>query len=114
MPDYAQIGSRIRTLRKDGRLTQAQLGGKVGVSTSFMGHIERGTRIASLDTICSIAAALNISLDRLVLGKDDLQGYKEYVLGYELQAVHERLGSIISMHGLLDLLDEEDRKKYEK
>ena len=46
--DYQAIGKRIRVLRKQNHMTQAELAEKVGISTSFIGHIELGTRIASL------------------------------------------------------------------
>lgn len=64
------MGRRIRTLRKQQHLTQAELAARVGISTSFMGHIERGTRIASLETLVSLSDALEISLDAMVKGMD--------------------------------------------
>ncbi|MDL2317571.1 helix-turn-helix domain-containing protein [Eubacteriales bacterium OttesenSCG-928-A19] len=68
--DYQAMGSRIRQLRKQHRLTQAELAERVGISTSFMGHIERGTRIASLETLVGLSDALNVSLDAMVTGMD--------------------------------------------
>lgn len=66
--DYQAMGARIRQLRKQNGLTQAQLAQKVGISTSFMGHIERGTRIASLETLLGLSDTLEVSLDMLVTG----------------------------------------------
>lgn len=68
--DYQAMGARIRQLRKQSRMTQADLAREVGISTSFMGHIERGTRIASLETLVSLSNVLEISLDALVTGLD--------------------------------------------
>lgn len=68
--DYPAMGRRIRQLRKQKRMTQAQLAATCGISTSFMGHIERGTRIASLETLVGIAGVLSVSLDGLVNGMD--------------------------------------------
>lgn len=68
--DYRAMGMRIRQLRKQHRLTQAELAEQVGISTSFMGHIERGTRIASLETLVSLSSTLDVSLDALVTGMD--------------------------------------------
>lgn len=68
--DYHSMGLRIRQLRKQHRLTQAELAQQVGISTSFMGHIERGTRIASLETLVGLSEQLNVSLDALVMGMD--------------------------------------------
>lgn len=63
--DYDGLGKRIRRARKAAGLTQSELAEKLDISTSFMGHIERGTRKASLDTLVKIANELNVSLDML-------------------------------------------------
>lgn len=59
--NYTALGKRIRIQRRAIKMTQEQLAEKTGVSISFIGHIERGTRKASLDTLVSIANALTIS-----------------------------------------------------
>lgn len=66
--DYAAIGRRIRATRKAQRLTQADMIDRVGLSASFIGHIERGTRIASVETILRFAEALGLSLDYMLTG----------------------------------------------
>ena len=43
------------------KLTQEQLAERAGISTSFLGHIERGTRKASLDTVIRLCNALKVS-----------------------------------------------------
>lgn len=70
--DYQAMGMRIRQMRKQQRLTQADLAGRVGISTSFMGHIERGTRIASLETLVRLSESLDVSLDTVVTGASGL------------------------------------------
>ena len=66
--DYVDLGSRIRKHRKQLGWTQEVLAERVNVSTSFIGHVERGTRKASLETLVSLANALNVSLDYLLAG----------------------------------------------
>lgn len=68
--DYRAMGSRVRQLRKQNQLTQAELAKRVGISTSFLGHIERGTRIASLETLVGLSDMLDVSLDAIVIGMD--------------------------------------------
>lgn len=63
------MGRRVRQLRKRMKMTQAELAAKVGISTSFMGHIERGTRVASLETLEGLVNALHSSLDYLALDR---------------------------------------------
>ena len=66
--NYAQIGRRVREKRMEMRLTQEQLSERVGVSSSFVGHIERAEKIPSLDTMMKLSYALNTTLDYLVCG----------------------------------------------
>lgn len=66
--DYAAIGARVRRLRKQRRMTQAELGSAVGLSAPFIGHIERGTRKASIETVLHIAQVLEASVDFLLTG----------------------------------------------
>ena len=47
-------------------MTQEELAAAIDVSTSFIGHIERGTRKLSVDTLVKLADALKISCDQLL------------------------------------------------
>jgi len=64
--DYQDLGRRIRQHRTQKGWTQEGLAQHVSVSTSFVGHLERGSRKASLETIVSISKALSISMDYLL------------------------------------------------
>ena len=64
--DYISLGRRIRKERKTNHLTQEALAEKVGISLSFLGHIERGSRKASVETLVSFANSLHVSLDSLL------------------------------------------------
>ena len=64
--DYISLGRRIHQKRRELRMTQTQLAAKVGLSVSFLGHIERGSRKASLESLVSICNALNVSPNYLL------------------------------------------------
>ena len=64
--DYVALGMRIRKARKDHHVTQEHLGEICELSTAHIGHIERGTRIPSLDTLFRISQALDVSIDHLI------------------------------------------------
>lgn len=66
MTDYEAMGRRIRRKRQEKGLTQGQFAAKVGLSPSFYGHIERGSRVPSLDTLIIIANELGVGLDTLL------------------------------------------------
>ena len=63
---YTQLGKRIKQQRILARMTQEKLAEKAGISLSFLGHIERGTRKASLDTVIKICNALEVSPNMLL------------------------------------------------
>ena len=60
--DLKIFGLRIRELRKKSKLTQSELAEKIGLSTNFIGMVERGERNTSVDKIFKLAKAFNISL----------------------------------------------------
>jgi transcriptional regulator with XRE-family HTH domain len=66
MTDCVKIGRNIKRYRHWNELTQAQLAELIGVSTSFVGHIERGSRKMSIDTLCAICRALGVSSDKIL------------------------------------------------
>ena len=64
--DYIALGRRIKEARKANNITQETLADACSVSTSHIGHIERGSRTPSLDTLFKIAAVLHVSIDSLL------------------------------------------------
>lgn len=64
--DYVKLGQRIRTNRKLLGLSQKEVATRAGISLPFFGHIERGTRTASVETLVSIANVLGVSMDMLL------------------------------------------------
>ena len=63
--DRKEFGRKIRALRQSLQLTQEKLAELSGLSPAFIGHIERGTRVPSFETVCKIADSLGCSLDEL-------------------------------------------------
>ncbi len=66
--DYVDLGKRVRKQRQLIGLTQQELAERIGVSTSFVGHVERGTRKASLETLVALSNALGVGVDYLLAG----------------------------------------------
>jgi transcriptional regulator with XRE-family HTH domain len=61
-----QVGRRVRELRHARDLTQEQLGERAGLSYKFIGEVERGIGNPTLDTLASVAAALDVEVVDLV------------------------------------------------
>jgi transcriptional regulator with XRE-family HTH domain len=70
--DYTVLGKRIREERNMKRLSRSRLAKEVGLSTPFLGHVERGSRKASLETIVNIANRLEVPIDALLHGQSDI------------------------------------------
>ena len=71
--DYKELGKRIRAERRKQDLTQEKLAEMANISDSFMGHIERGGRTLSIETLAKLANALNLSIEYIVCGEFNYQ-----------------------------------------
>lgn len=65
--DYRFMGLQIRRIRKSKGMSQEELAEAVDLSASFIGHIERGSRKASLERVVTISRVLEVSIDSLIL-----------------------------------------------
>lgn len=68
--DYRALGKRVRQQRQMAEITQEALAEKAGVSCSFIGHIERGEKKASIETLVCLCNAMGVS--PMVLLQDSL------------------------------------------
>ena len=100
--DYIGLGRRIRMQRKLQGLTQKTLAERAGISLPFYGHIERGTRKASLETLVGIANALHVSLDMLL--QDSLRG----TLYKDDEELSDRQRALLN--GIVNVLREHDQE----
>ena len=87
--NMAAMGLRIRQRRTELNLTQEDLAERAGVSVSFIGHIERGEKAASVDTMVELCKVLNLSLDYAVLGKKELRD-RDYGLFDDLRTLVDK------------------------
>ena len=55
------IGEKIKIIRKKNRLTQKELGDKLGVSYQMIAQYENGKRNPKIETVQKIADALDMS-----------------------------------------------------
>ena len=71
---YKMIGLKIAYYRKMRGYTQGQLAGKIGISTTYLGQIERGNngKSYSLETLLSIAVGLDIDVNLLLISSENI------------------------------------------
>ncbi len=106
--DYKAMGQRVRAARKSCGLSQETLGEMCGVSTAHIGHIERGTRIASLEVLFKLSSVLDVSLDWLFCdsandSEDALKGIFARLRGKDEDKVRVFLSAV---RALADKIDE--------
>ena len=65
------IGENIRNARQSKNLTIEQLAELADISDSFLGVVERGTSGISIETLISIALALGVTSDSLIMEKSE-------------------------------------------
>lgn len=67
-----RLGQRIRELRtqRPERWTQEDLAERARISVSFLSMIERGERVAHVETLASLSQALGVTLAELFAGTD--------------------------------------------
>lgn len=64
--NFDSIGKNIRKYRIGRKLRQEDLAEKTGLSVTYIGMIERGEKIPSLETFISITNALGVSSDMIL------------------------------------------------
>lgn len=98
------VGEKIRIIRKKNGLTQKQLGDKLGVSYQMIAQYENGKRNPKIDTIISIACALNVEMF-------DLMSIQEYNAKID-QETNERIEEQIQ-RGQIHVVDHKENTLIE-
>lgn len=76
--NWDDIGVRLKELRKKNDITIERLCEIVGVSTSFIGLIERGDSKISIDNLFKLSRVFNVSVDYILTGDENIVIEKSY------------------------------------
>ncbi len=93
--DTKAIGARIKTARKVKNITQEDLAAMIDLSSTHISVIERGIKAPKLETFVSIANALEVSADSLLIDVVD----------------HSTDGEASRLSAMLNKLPGKDQKK---
>lgn len=63
------IGNRIARLRKNAKLTQAELSDMIDINEKNLSAIERGINGLSMNTLIALCKTLNVSADYILFGE---------------------------------------------
>jgi len=61
--DYKKLGLQVRRARQDKKRTQQKLAELAGLSTNYVGHIERAESVISIETLVKLANALKMPVE---------------------------------------------------
>ena len=73
--DYKEIGRMVKTLRSKSGWTQEEVAEYAEISPTYLSHIERGTKKASLGVLVRIAEVFGVPMTRLLTGNQDSDPY---------------------------------------
>lgn len=74
---HLQRGENIANIRKRCGYTQEQLAELLGISKSYLAHVEQGDAQFSVDTLWRFVSTLHVSADEVFFGRDTSSQVKE-------------------------------------
>lgn len=103
---HIAIGDRIKVLRQGRKLSQKQVGEKIGMSQQQIGQYETGVRVPKMETLVKLAAALDCTIFDLVDNWEDfsIEDQKDAILFG---------GQKAAMVAMYDQLTYDERKKVD-
>ncbi len=86
--DLGSIGANIKKYRLEKNLRQEDLAEKTGLSVNYIGALERGEKLPSLETFIDIANSLGVSSDMLLCDVvDAAYKIKDSLLAEKLEGI---------------------------
>lgn len=99
--DIEKSGERINKLRKERGLTQVELAEVLDIHAKTISKVERGICGMSVDYLLLVAEYFNVTLDYLVIGKEDrssrINEYLTLIPGEKKIAVENILKEILNL-----------------
>ena len=108
--DYRTIGLNLRKIRVQNKLRQEDVAEKANLSVNYIGAVERGERIPSLETFVAILNAIGSSADDVLCDVLEM-GYevKNSLINEKLQALSKE--DRTNIYEVLDVLIEQSKNK---
>lgn len=91
------FGKKIKAARENLKLTQFELSEEVGISQNFLGDIERGLKLPSIETLVKLANILKVNLDYILSDSlDNILAEPEgiYYTNRQLAIINSMINSI--------------------
>jgi transcriptional regulator with XRE-family HTH domain len=102
----SKIAGRIKAIRKELKLSQAEMARRVGIHVQTLSKYERGEQIPSVDTVIDISQKLDVNLNYLILGQEPMLRRSEDILNIPgTRSVIERIKKILHLSRINDVAD---------
>lgn len=92
--DSKILGERIKSRRKELRITQKELGDKIGFTKSSISRIEHGSRVVSIENINKIASVLEVDQKWLLGWTDEVQFSRDQLAHHVLSVLENMQVSV--------------------
>lgn len=91
-----QIGSRIKSIRSDNKLSQEKMAAKIGLeSISFYQSVEKGRNRLSIEHYIKICEEFNVSMDFILRGK--ISDNKEFEVFFDSLAPDNKVQEFMNI-----------------
>ncbi len=84
----ADVGARLRSLRKERHLTQTELARQIGIQQSDLSRMEKGEYRVSLDNLFKILAVFDIALNDFFVDKQTDDEPRRALSREDMQILH--------------------------
>ena len=84
----ADVGARLRSLRKERHLTQTELARQIGIQQSDLSRMEKGEYRVSLDNLFKILAVFDIALHDFFADKQTADEPRRALSHEDMQILH--------------------------
>ena len=92
------FGKRLRKLREDKKISQTDLGRRVGVSGSTISAYEKSRKLPALDTLKNICSVLDISSDYLLGLSDSMRLNKSDLTDTQIASLQSIINDLESLN----------------
>ena len=111
--DYIALGKRLRQERIKLNLTQERLAEDVGLSTAYIGQIERGERGLTLDKLVLIVNRLGVTVDYVLsnyVPLDDVFSYNLMIQLLDGRSEEEKMLAVNTIKLIFSYLEEHKKQ----
>jgi len=105
----SDIGKRIEAIRKGQKFSRAQFGKLIGISSQYVGMIERGAQGLSVNVIMSICKKTGASADYILFGKSDSTAMISSFSGLSSEQVHIAFDMLSRVAAFVNTTDGNER-----